>query len=315
MTVSKALREGMRRLRAAWWIVALLYAATTALALAVTAAVMTLVANSLAHSALAQQMTRNFDIEWIAELIAAHGSILAAPWPATIFGACALFAVLYLLLLGGVVETLGACRGDFFAGCGRHFWRLARLAVWSGIACAAVLAAAGGVGAIGRKIFGEGSVAAPLIYWSWLRLALTFCGLAGVNLAFEYAAIAMAAEDSRRSLRAFFAAWRLLTRRPVRMLGLYAVLYLILIVPVAAGFAISRAMSQTSMASVATLFVIRQATVLAKTWAWLLFIPAQAALWEALRPAPVAQPVAPAVAEPAAVSEAPPAWDAEAPLA
>ncbi len=320
MTIANAMREGARRLAAELWIVLLLYAVTTAFALAAAGMAIGIAAASLAHSTLAAKMAGNFDIEWVSELIAAHGGLLAAPWPAAIVAGCALFAVLYLFLLGGVVEVLGAGRRDFFAGCGKNFWRLARLSVWSGIACVLALAVAGAVGGIGRKIWGNGSEAAPLIYWGWFRLAVALGGLAVVNAAFDYAALRMAIDDSRRSLRALLGAFRLLLRRPVRTLGLYAALTLILLVPVLAGFVISRAAAQTSIAAVAVLFVVRQAAVLAKTWAWLLFFPAQAAMWKALQPA---QEMAPAAAEDAIAGaevplppaeDAPPAWDTEAPL-
>ncbi len=283
--VANAVQEGARRLAGERWIVLLLYAATGAFALAATGMTIGIAAASLAHSALAAQMADNFDVEWISELMAAHGGLLAAPWPAAILGGGALFAALYLFFLGGVVEVLGAGRPDFFAGCGRHFWRLARLSVWSGIVCIAVLAAAGAVGGIGRKLWGDGSEAAPLIYWNWLRLAVMFGGLALANAAFEYAALGMAIEDSRRSLGALLAAFRFLAQRPVRTLGLYAALTLILLVPVLGGFAISRAAAPASIPAVVILFVVRQAAVLAKTWTWLLFFPAQAAMWEALHPA------------------------------
>ncbi len=321
MTIAKALREGARRLAAQLWIVLLLYAATTAFALAATGMAIGIAAASLAHSTLAAKMAGNFDIEWVSELIAAHGGLLAAPWPAAIVAGCALFAVLYLFLLGGVVEVLGAGRRDFLAGGGKNFWRLARLSVWSGIACVLALAVAGAVGGIGRKIWGNGSEAAPLIYWGWFRLAVALAGLAVVNAAFDYAALGMAIEDSRRSLRALLAAFRLLLRRPVRTLGLYAALTLILLVPVLAGLAISRAVAQTTIASVAVLFVVRQAAVLAKTWAWLLFFPAQAAMWQALHPAREMAPaaaaqdvVAGAETTPPPAQETPPEWDTEAPL-
>ncbi len=321
MTIAHAAIAGARRLAAKYWIVLLLYVATGAFALAAAAMAMSIAAASLAHSALAAKMAGNFDVEWISELMAAHGGMLAAPWPAAILAGGTLFAVLYLFLLGGVVEVLGAGRPDFFAGCGRHFWRVARLSIWSGIACIAVLASAGAVGGIGRKLWGNGSEAAPLIYWSWLRLAVMLGGLALVNAAFEYAALGMAIEDSRRSMRALLAAFRFLARRPVRTLGLYAALTLILLVPVLAGFAISRAAAQTSIAAVVILFVVRQAAVLAKTWAWLLFFPAQAAMWKALHPAqemPPARAAEYVIAAPEAplssAEEPPPDWDTEAPL-
>jgi hypothetical protein len=298
MTIAKALREGMRRLNAAKRIVFLVYVVTTATGLLGTAVIMSVVAGSLGHSLWARQMAANFDSEWVAELAARHGSLLAAPWAAAIPGVLAIFAVIYLFLLGGVLEVLCAgapvSPGSYFGGCGKHFWRLFRLTLWTA-PCAVVPAIAGGIlSRIGNRLWGAGSVETPLVYWSWFRILVVLCGFALVNLAFEYAAIGMAAEDSRRSGRALLGAFRLTLRRPEKTLVLYASLCLILALTMAAGFGVSRIVAQTSAAAVLALFLFRQAAVLAKTWSWLLFFPAQAAMWEAIKPAPSEAAPAPA---------------------
>ncbi len=305
MTVTHALREGAGRLHAAGRVVFILYAATAAAALLVTAALMSVAAESLGHSAWAPRMVANFDLEWVAEVAAQYGSAVM-PIVYTILCVLAVFAVVYLFLAGGVLEVLCAGGTSFCGGCGKHFWRLARLAVWTSLCAIAPLLAGGLLGRIGTRVWGEGSAATPLVYWGWFRMAVVLGGLGMVNLAFDYAAIGMAAEDSRKSLRALRDGFRLIVRHPGKTLALYGALWVVLALVIGLGSGISRIATPGSMVAVTALFLFRQAAVLAKTWCWLLFFPAQAAMWRELRPA-AAVPREPAIAGDAAVIATEPA--------
>ena len=311
MTINRALGEGAGRLNGAIRAVFLCYAATTAAALVAVMALMTVAWESLGHSAWAGRMLANFDIEWVAELAARYGSIAAMPMLFTILLVLALLAVVWLFLVGGALEVLCAGGTSFSGGCGKHFWRLLRLAVWSGICAIIPFAAGGALGGIGAKVWGGGSMATPLVYWGWFRDVMVIAGLGVVNLAFDYAAIAMAVEGRRQSLRALADAFRLIWRRPAKTLALYAVLGLLLALAMGLAAGISRMSAPASVAAVIALFLFRQAAVLAKTWCWLLFFPAQAAMWRALWPAAQARVSGNAVAaEPHAESsavESPPA--------
>ncbi len=313
MTVAHALREGAGRLHAAKRTVFILYAATAAAALLATAALMSVASESLGHSAWAPRMVANFDLEWGAEIAAQFGNA-AMPILYTILYVLPVFAVIYLFLAGGVLEELCAGGTSFFGGCGKHFWRLARLAFWTGVCALAPLLAGGLLGQIGTQVWGEGSAAAPLVYWGWFRNAVVLGGLGVVNLAFDYAAIGMAVDDSRKSLRALRDAFRLILRHPGKILALYGALWVMLALVVGLGSGISRMAAPGSMAAVVALFLFRQAAVLAKTWCWLLFFPAQAVVWRALRPA-AAVAAEPAMAGDAAVAVAEPTAEADEPAA
>jgi hypothetical protein len=308
MSIAQALREGAGQLRAARRVVFILYAATAAAALLASTALMSVAWESLGHSAWAPRMLENFDLEWAAEVAAQYGSAAMPIVYITLF-VLAAFAVAYLFLTGGVLEVLCAGGASFFGGCGKYFWRLARLALWSGICAIAPLLAGGLLRQIGTKVWGDGSAATPLVYWGWFRMAVALGGLGVVNLAFDYAAIGMAAADSRQSLRALRDGFRFIFRHPRKTLALYGALWAVLALVVGLGSGISRLATPRSMAAVVALFLFRQTAVLAKTWCWLLFFPAQAAMWRALRPA-AAVAAEPAMPGDMAVVAAEPALEA-----
>jgi hypothetical protein len=287
--------QGARSLHQARRMLLVFYAAATLPAVVGAAVVMTMPFDSLRHSTWAIALDNNLDASWIAELIA-QSAAPALPVLAAVLGLAGLARILQLFLLGGTLQIFGVgvpfSAAVFFSGCGRHFWRLVRLALFSLIFFAVAGAIGAGLNWAGLKIWGEGSAAGPLIYWSWFRVVALACLLGLCSLAFDYAAIRLAVEDSGKSIRAYLGAFRLIWRTPFRTIGLYIVLWLVVLLFLAAYAGVSWLVPQTSLALVVLLFLVRQATVLAKVWSRLLFYSAQCALYRDLRPGPV--PVEPA---------------------
>jgi hypothetical protein len=272
------------------------YAAATLPALVGAAVVMTVPFNSLRHSTWAIALGNNLDASWIAELLA-RSTVPALPMLAAVAGLASLACIIQLFLLGGALQVFGVgetfTAAAFFGGCGRHFWRLVRLALFSAIFFAVSVAIGTELNMAGSKIWGESSEASPLIYWSWFRAVVVACLLGLCSLALDYAAIKLAVEDSRKSVRAYLGAFRFIWRAPVRTIGLYIVLWLLVLVFLGAYVGISQLIPQTSLALIFLLFLVRQATVLAKVWCRMLFYSAQCALYQALRPRPVPVKTAP----------------------
>ena len=290
MTVFQVLRQGTRSLHQARRMLLVFYAAATLPAVIGAAVVMTVPFASLGHSTWAIALGNNLDASWVAELMA-QSTLPALPMLAALVGVAALACILQLFLLGGALQIFGVgepfTAAAFFGGCGRHFWRLVRLGLFSLIFFAVAGAIGAGLNMAGNKIWGEGSEYTPLIYWSWLRTAVLACLLGLCSLAFDYAAIRLAVQDSRKSVRAYLGAFRFIWRAPLRTIGLYIVLWLVALLFLGAYFCISQSVPQTSLALVFLLFLVRQATVLAKVWTRLLFCSAQCALFYGLRPIPV----------------------------
>jgi len=290
MTVFQCLRQGARSLHQARRMVLVFYTAATLPAVVGAAVVMTVPFNSLRHSTWAIALGNNLDASWIAELIA-QSTMAALPMLAALAGLAGLACIVHLFLLGGTLQIFGVgepfSAAAFFGGCGRHFWRLVRLALFSLIFFAVAGAICAGLNWVGLKIWGESSKASPLIYWSWFRAVVLACLLGLCSLALDYAAIRMAVEDSRKSVRAYLGAYRIIWRAPLRTMGLYIVLWLVVLLLLGAYAGVAQLVPQTSLVLIFLLFLVRQVTVLAKVWCRLLFYSAQCALYRDLRPSPL----------------------------
>ena len=289
MTIFRYLRQGARSLHQARRMLLVFYAAATLPAVVGAAVVMTVPFDSLGRSNWAVAIGNNLDASWIAELIA-QSTVPALPMLAAVLGLAGLARILQLFLLGGALQIFGVgepfTAAALFGGCGRYFWRLVRLALFSLVFFAVACAIAAGLNWAGLKIWGEGSEATPLIYWGWFRVAVLACLLGLCSLAFDYAAIRLAVENSRKSVRAYLGAFRLIWRAPLRTMGLYIVLWLVFLLFLGAYAGVSRLVPQTSLALIVLLFLVRQGAVLAKVWCRLLFYSAQCALYQDLRPTP-----------------------------
>ncbi|MBZ5725400.1 MAG: hypothetical protein LAP87_10410 [Acidobacteriia bacterium] len=310
MTVAEALARGVRTLKGAKRLWFLFYAANLLAAAVAAAAAMSVPFQYLGHSAWAAQMVGNFDIQWLAEIFAASGGLSFQPVAAAMACAWAISGIVSLFLLGGAIHVFCArapfAMKDFFAGCGKHFWRLARLTIYSAIFYIAVFVVGGLLSFMGRKLWGEGSAATPLVYGSWFRAAVLICLLGFVGLAFDYARISLVAEDSRKAFRTAFRSFRFVWRNLRRTVALYVMLWVIAVALIAAYFGVSLVVPQTSMAMVLLLLLVRQATMIARMWSRLLFYASQVEMYDFLKPAPLLPPEPEAAPEevPTALPEA-----------
>lgn len=286
MTIRLALRRGMRavnRSKRLWFI---FYAALTLAAVVPAAALMTIAFQSLGHSTWAEELGRRLDLEWIGELIAAHGTLTAAPVVPAVIGIFAISALVHLFLLGGAIEMFARRQwfsaALFFGGCGRNFWRLFRLALYCLILLAAVVGINAGLAAIGEKFWGKGSEATPLIHWNWFRAAALLLLVGLLNLIFDYTAIRLVAEDSRKAFRSIWRSFRFVWTNFGSTAVLAAVLWAIMLVLMIAYFGISRAFPQRSVGLVLVLLLVRQAVVLGRIWCRLFFYASQCEIYDGL---------------------------------
>jgi len=309
MTISEALRGGIRALNGRKRLWFWFYGVTTIWAVAIAAPAIGVLFASLGGSAWAERMAGNFDLQWIAEVAAQKGGLPFLPLLVTAAAVFAISAVAHVFLLGGAIQLFCSREeftlGGFFQGCGRHFWRLVRLALVSGLFYAVVGAVNLGMARVGDKIWGEGSEATPLVYWGWGRTAVLLALLGLTGLIFDYARIRLVASDSRKAFRAAFASVRFVFANFRKTAGLYVVVWAIALALLAAYYGVSRVVTQTSLGLVVLLFAIRQAMVLAKGWTQLLFYASQAEMYAALTPVMVAAPAPVAEVEVPAVAPEP----------
>ncbi len=287
MTASQALRQGIGMLAHHKRLCLIFYAVTTAAALLIAAPLMTIVVQSLGDSAWAQQMAGNVDIAWLSEVVAANGGM---PWiqaAMVLLGVGTVSAVVYVFLLGGALQVFS--NGEaFFAGCGRNFWRLVRLTVVSLLFYGGAFAFYKGLGRV-NKLWSEGSVATPLVYWGWFRVAVFLVACGFLNLVFDYARVRMVVDDRRSAVRSAIAAFRFVLRHLRSTAGLYIAVCAIAALVMAAFLAFSHT-AQTSAGLALLWLLVGQMMVFAKIWSRLLFCSSACVMYGELKPPRVVAP-------------------------
>jgi hypothetical protein len=288
MTSMMALRQGVRMLNHTRRLILVFYIATTVSALLVSGAAMTVVFHGLGHSAWAERMLTNFDVQWVAELVAADGMFPGLPVAAVLLATFCISALVYLFFLGGALEIfcnqLQFSMHDFFGGCGKHFGRLLRLAASAFVCCVLLILVGSLLSFAGRKMWGNGSEATPLVYWRWFEAAVMLAGFGLVDMVFGYAVIHLARGDSRKALSALRAAAGLVAHNPRRTAGLYILLWMVVVLLFGAYLAVSQLIHPTAFTLIIALLLLRQAMVGAKIWSRLLFYASQFGIYRSLKP-------------------------------
>ncbi len=256
ITVRGAIAEGLRRV-VRWpglllmlWLVNLLFALPVALGVARS------IERSLGASLVADRLRSGFDMEWYGVYAAEArglettfrptvlgvGAFLdnlegwATGGPAGALAALALLAALYglvwLLLLGGVVERYANPAGPHSAqrllgAGGRFYFRFLRLAAASGVLYLSIYA-------LHRWLYGkleywtrDVTVERDVLLASLAVVGLTALLLVLVHMAATFAKVATVTEDRRSMLLALLAGLRFVLRRPLSVLGLYLGLALV----------------------------------------------------------------------------------------
>lgn len=210
-----------KRMLALYWFFHTLCAAAAALPL------MGFVVPSLGRSRLGDELMKQFDLAWLAELLA-HAGDGAAAASLLAGGSAAL-----ILLAGAVYLSAGAVPllalpetpyspEVFWRHAGRNFWRFLRVSLYALVPYAAALAVAAVFLRGSRAIWGEGLEARPMVIANHVRLALLVVLAGLISTAMDFARVRLALADSRQSLRACFGSLRLLWRHPGVMFWLWA---------------------------------------------------------------------------------------------
>lgn len=284
-----------QRMIALYWFVHTLCAAIAALPL------LGAVIPHSAHSGYAAEMLRHFDLMYAAELVAAvrDSALGVAAIPVLLSILTAMLASVFLA--GGAVKLLvhdglPYSPGEFWEGCGRHFWRFLRLAVYSLLLYSAAFAIARGVDKAADKLWGRGMLEQPVVYASWARQALLLLLLGFISAAMDLAKVRLVADDSRRSLRACFGSARLALRRLGAIFPVWLGLGLMLVAATWLYVSIANRMDAFTAAPIAALFLVQQCYIAVRVCLRMMSWGAAAALDPVLRPpAPVAAvPEAPA---------------------
>lgn len=255
----------------------------------------------LLRSRLADELVKQFDLAWLAELYAASGrhaapAVLAA---AALAGLAAWLAGVFLS--GGAVALLAASDqpyspAAFWQNAGRNFWRFFRLSFYFIVIHGCAYAIFGLIPAAARAVWGEGLAAAPIVYSDWLRLALLVPAFGLISTASAFAKVRLVLADSRQSLRACLGSLRLLVRNPGVLFWLWACF-------AAAGLAaawlyVQAANRLESVPALLPLLILaQQAYVFARIFLRFALWGAAAEMDPLLRPLPAAEPPPPPAPE------------------
>lgn len=249
MTISKAIRQGLRqafnlpRILCLLWLVNLLFAVPVSLM------IRDALADSFGSSRVAHNMREGFDRGWYAEFESTAGDLeatfrptvsgpgplldnLEAWWSGSIAGdanpglvALGLgYAVLWAFLLGGVLDRLARPQPSFalerfFAAAGRTLPRFLGLALISGVIYFLIYR-------LGRQLYGwveaasrDVTVEKTAFAWVVAASVVVVVLLNVVRMMFDYAKIAIVLEDQRNVLDAIWAASSFVIRHPFKTVG------------------------------------------------------------------------------------------------
>jgi hypothetical protein len=244
-----ALRDGIRRVNGAPFVLAGMFAVTLLVALPLSFALRGMLEAHLGPSLEAETAATGTNYDWWQEFsaqasglgttfvpsIIGFGAVLDnlsgladnAPLAATVAGAVAAWLVIWSFLSGGVLDRYARGRATrshgFFAACGMHFWRFLRLGAIAWIVYAFLFAYVHewifieAYGRLTRDLSVERTVFA-------IRLAcyLGFGALLVLtNIIFDYARVRIVVEDRRSSVAALAASARFCRRHAAGVFCLY----------------------------------------------------------------------------------------------
>ena len=247
-----------RRLAALLWLLNLL------LALPVVLPVAAHLQRQLAFSPAGDALLGGFSASLFQEAMRAPQSpSRAVPLLFAIMAAAAL--LVNALSAGGVLAVLqGSGEGPllrrFGQGAGRFFGRFARAGLMAGVVAAVLVAILGGVFGATERF--EDSAWEPMrLVLALTRLAILGLVVVTVLTALDYARIALAVDDSRSAVRAFFRSLVMVVRHPVATLGAWAVNTLVVAGVTVLYAGLTRNWTPSTGAAIALLVVLQQLLV------------------------------------------------------
>lgn len=285
MNILKAIANGVAatvrksRLVALLWVINIVYAA------AVIAPQALIVQAELGHSFMGSNV-RPFDVPWLAEAALKYGGGLPAMGGGLVLGV-GLFLGLYVFLNGGIIGRLldreaRPALTAFFADCARYFGRFVRLFLISLVFLVLTF------GVVLRLL---SALITPFIDNAWtewttvilsnLHFLAALLLLSVVHMVFDYARIAVVADDERKVLKALGHALRFLRKRFFRSWALYLLIVAGFLAGTGAFYVVLGRFSGPTTAAVLLGFLWMQVYIVFRVWTKTLFFAAQAEFYRA----------------------------------
>jgi hypothetical protein len=274
-----------RRLAALLWLLNLL------LALPVVLPVAAHLHRQLAFSPAGDALLGGFSASLLVEAMRAPQSPSRAI-PLLFATMAALALLVNALSAGGVLVVLqgtgeGPLLRRFGQGAGRFFGRFARAGLMAGVVAGVLVGILGAAFGASERL--EDSAWEPMrVVLPLARLAILGFVVVTVLTALDYARIALAVDDSRSAVRAFFRSLALVVRHPIATLGAWAANAAVVVFVTALYAALSRNWTPSTGAAIFLLVVLQQLLVWFRAILRVGLWATEIDLLARLRPAPVA---------------------------
>lgn len=326
MSIVKAFATGLKRVVNSPAVVFWLYLASVILALPLAWAMKGILEGAIGSSLVHEKLRQGFDLAWYGEfsferrgLATSFGPDVIGILPVlsnlerlldgqvlqvdtTIFLAGGVFLLAWAFFAGGILDRYARSdepysRGRFFTESGEYFFRFVRLLLLAILIYWGIFRWV--APALNRWL--ENATRDVAAERTQLAYALGFYAVVGlllvlVNVAFDYAKIALVVEQRRSAVLAFLRGLGFLFSHLVRTLSLYFLLVLVGLVLVGVYALVAPGPGQSRVATIALAFLLGQAYLVARLLLKLWFLASQTALFQAARPAsemastPLAQP-------------------------
>jgi hypothetical protein len=283
---------GRKRMLVLYWFFHTLCAALAALPW------MGIAVPALSRSRLGDELMKEFDLGWLAEIAAQAGT--GAPAAAIVAsGAAALILGLVAVCLSaGAVPLLALPESpyspeSFWRHAGRNFWPFLRLSLYSVVPYSAALALAGMLRSGAHALWGDGLEAAPLVWANHVRLVFLIVTAGLVSTAMDFAKVRLALSGSRQSLRACLGSLRLVWRHPGVMFWLWACFAIAQGLAAGLYVELAKRLEGGGVAAFVVLVILQQCYVMCRAGLRFAAWGAAAELDPILRPMPGADLIAP----------------------
>jgi hypothetical protein len=217
-----------------------------------------------------------------------------------------LYMLLNVFLSGGILGRLNAEEEkvsvkDFFADCGRYFWRFFRLFLLSIpvylIFVMLLYTIAGSL----LRIFTKNAVTEwPSLITSNLKTVIFILLFSIVNMVLDYTKIKLVLTDNNKVFKGFWSAVKFVFRRFFKAWALYLMVGLVFVIASFIYLEISTALPGNSMGLIFVTFLLHQVFIMSRLWVKLDFYAAQMSYYRIHSPEPE-----PAVSAPAPIPEGP----------
>lgn len=245
-----------------------------------------LLSNVAGKSVIADKLLREFDFNFLFDLIVHHGQSLYM-----IFLAAFILILIYFLvsvfLNGGILFRLLHPRKlsddkrkinfaqDFFQGGGKFFGRFFRLEIYSLILWIAVVIFIFLLNKLIQIVTGEGSHEQLSFYLFWIQLAIGLFLFFLIRMILDYVRIRIVTENSRRVFLALFQTIKFVFQKFFNTLALYYLLLLTAIILCGSYFVLSSLIPVYSLVTILVVFIVRQVFIVSRGWLKVAVLAAQ----------------------------------------